>query len=80
MKPHIKTIRLSTTRKPEKLLPRDGTCFTQTPGGTYGGDPTPGQVGEIQGQFSDHAQIGLVRTRKGGELPEFEIDYFLREN
>ena len=79
MKADIKTIDLSIMPKPEKLLLRDGACFTRTAAGAYGGVPTPGQVGEIQGQFSDHARIGLVRTRKTGELPEFEIDYFLRE-
>ena len=79
MKAHFETKYLSAAPKPEKLLLHDGTCFTRTPAGAYGGDPTPGQVGEIQGQISDNAHVGLVRVRKVGGLPEFDIDYFLRE-
>ena len=79
MKVNIETIDLSCAFEPDELLLRDGTRFTRTVTGAFGGDPTPVQVGEIQGRFSDHSRIGLVRTRKVGEGVEFEIGYFLRE-
>ena len=65
--------------KPDEIKLEDGTRFTRTPVGSYKGQPTPGQVWEIQGQFSDHLRIALVRKKDIREVPEFEIDYFLRE-
>jgi hypothetical protein len=79
MEADMKTTDLSLTPAPNKLHLRDGTCFSRTLAGPYVGDPSPGQVSEIQGDLSDHARIGLVRAHNIGELPGFEIDYFLRE-
>ena len=79
MNEKIKMTSLSIASEPEKLLLRDGTCFTRTSAGAYNGDPTPRQVLEIQGHFSDHSRIGFVRTLKVEQPPVFEIDYFLRE-
>jgi hypothetical protein len=63
----------------DNIMLGDGTRFTRTPLGNFGGQPTPGQVAEIQGQFSDHTRIALVRTNHVGENRGFEIDYYLRE-
>ncbi len=63
----------------DDIMLGDGTRFTRTPVGNYGGQPTPGQVWEIQGHFSDHSRIALVRMNSVGEVPGFEVDYFLRE-
>ena len=64
---------------PDEIKLEDGTRFTRTPVGSYKGQPTPGQVCEIQGRFSDHMRIAIVRKNLIREVPEFEIDYFLRE-
>jgi hypothetical protein len=79
MKTDIDKMLLSTLPEPEELLLGDRTRFTRTPAGAYVGEPTPSQVGEIQGRFSDHSRIAFVRARRVGELPGFEIHYFLRE-
>lgn len=63
----------------DEIVLGDGARFTRTPNGTYAGEPTPGHVGEIQGQLSDHTRIAFVRPNNNGESAGFEIDYFLRE-
>ena len=69
----------SAFSNPNEIKLEDGTRFTRNSAGSYIGQPTPGQVCEIQGQFSDNLRVAVVRKNSVQAGPEFKIDYFLRE-